>query len=72
MPKTGFDVIEYIKAAEGDKNIPLIVLTQKDLTEEEADDLNGRIHGILNKVVLTKEELLQELKDTIARISREE
>jgi len=72
MPKTGFDVIEYIKAAEGDKDIPLIVLTQKDLTEEEADDLNGRIQGILNKVVLTKEELLQELKNTITRISREQ
>ncbi len=72
MPKTGFDVIEYIKAAGRDKDIPLIVLTQKDLTEEEADDLNGRIQGILNKVVLTKEDLLQELKDTITRISKEQ
>ncbi len=69
MPKTGFDVIEYIKTAQADKDIPLIVLTQKDLTEKEADDLNGRIHGILNKVVLTKEDLLQELKNTITRMS---
>ena len=69
MPKTGFDVIEYVKAAHADKDIPLIVLTQKDLSEKEANDLNGRIQGILNKVVLTKEDLLQELKDTIVRIS---
>jgi CheY-like chemotaxis protein len=69
MPKTGFDVIEYIKAAQADKDIPLIVLTQKDLTEKEADDLNARIQGILNKVVLTKEDLLQELKNTITRMS---
>jgi CheY-like chemotaxis protein len=72
MPKTGFDVIEYIKAAGRDKDIPLIVLTQKDLTEKEAEDLNGRIKGILNKVVLTKEDLLRELKDTITRISKEQ
>jgi signal transduction histidine kinase/DNA-binding response OmpR family regulator len=69
MPKTGFDVIEYIKAAQADKDIPLIVLTQKDLTEKEADDLNDRIQGILNKVVLTKEDLLLQLKNTITRMS---
>jgi signal transduction histidine kinase/DNA-binding response OmpR family regulator len=69
MPKTGFDVIEYIKAVQADKDIPLIVLTQKDLSEREADELNGRIQGILNKVVLSKEDLLRELKDTISRMS---
>jgi CheY-like chemotaxis protein len=69
MPKTGFDVIEYIKAAQADKDIPLIVLTQKDLTEKEADDLNERIQGIFNKVVLTKEDLARELKNTITRMS---
>ena len=68
MPKTGFDVIEYIKAAQADKDIPLIVLTQKELSEKEAEDLNGRIKGILNKVVLNKEDLLRQLKDTISRI----
>jgi signal transduction histidine kinase/DNA-binding response OmpR family regulator len=72
MPKTGFDVIEYLKAAEVMKDIPLIVLTQKELSEKEVDELNGRIHGILNKVVLTKEDLLRELKDTITKMSREQ
>jgi signal transduction histidine kinase/DNA-binding response OmpR family regulator len=69
MPKTGFDVIEYIRAAQGAKDIPLIVLTQKDLSDKEAGELNERIQGILNKVVLTKEDLLQELKNTITRMS---
>lgn len=71
MPETGFDVIEYLRTDKGVKDIPLIVLTQKDLTEKEIDDLNGRIHGILNKVVLTEEDLLQELKDTINKTSIE-
>jgi len=69
MPETGFDVIEYLKTEKVGKEIPLIVLTQKDLTEKEIDDLNGRIHGILNKVVLGKEDLLRELKDTINKMS---
>jgi len=71
MPETGFDVVEYLQAAQGVKDIPLIVLTQKDLSERERDELNGRIHGILNKVVLTKEDLLKELKDTIQKMSRD-
>ncbi len=70
MPETGFDVIEYINTEKGVKDIPLIVLTQKDLTEKEIDDLNGRIQGILNKVVLTKEDLLKELKDTVKKVSK--
>jgi CheY-like chemotaxis protein len=71
MPETGFDVIEYLKSEKGAGDIPLIVLTEKDLTEKEIDDLNGRIHGILNKVILTKEDLLKEIKDSILKMSRD-
>jgi CheY-like chemotaxis protein len=71
MPATGFDVIEYLKAAEGAKDIPMIVLNQKELSEKEREELNGRIKGILNKAVLTKEDLLRELKDTIQKMSRD-
>ncbi|MCX5719276.1 MAG: response regulator, partial [Nitrospirae bacterium] len=71
MPEvSGFDVIEYLKTEERAKDIPLIVVTHKDLTENEIDDLNGRIQGILNKGVLTKEDLLNELKETITKVSK--
>ncbi len=70
MPeRSGFDVIEYIKTAKEAKDVPLILLTHKDLTEKEIDDLNGTIQGILNKGVLTKEDLLKEIKETISKIS---
>jgi signal transduction histidine kinase/CheY-like chemotaxis protein len=70
MPEMGgFDVVEYLKTAEGVRDIPLILLTHKDLTEKEIDDLNGMIQGILNKGVLTKEDLLQEIKETISKVS---
>jgi CheY-like chemotaxis protein len=71
MPEvSGFDVIEYLKTEENVRDIPLIVLTHKGLTEKEIDDLNGRIQGILNKGVLTKEDLLKELRNTISKVSK--
>jgi CheY-like chemotaxis protein len=70
MPEMmGFNVVEYLKTAEEAKDVPLILLTHKDLTEKEIDDLNGIIQGILNKGVLTKEDLLKEIKETISKIS---
>jgi signal transduction histidine kinase/CheY-like chemotaxis protein len=71
MPEvSGFDVIEYLKTEEGVKDIPLIVITHKDLTEEEINELNGRIQGIFNKGILAKEDLLRELKGTISKVSQ--
>lgn len=70
MPEMGgSDVIEYLKTAGGVRDIPLILLTQKDLSEKEVDDLNGMIQGILNKGVLAKEDLLKEIKETISKVS---
>lgn len=70
MPEMGgFNVVEYLKTAEGVRDIPLILLTQKDLSEKEIDDLNGMIQGILNKGVLAKEDLLKEIKETISKVS---
>jgi hypothetical protein len=53
------------------KDIPLIVLTPKDLSDEEREQLNGRIKGILNNAVLGKDELLRNLKNTIRKIGGE-
>lgn len=69
MPEiNSFDVIEYIKEEESIKNIPLIVLAQKDLSEKEIEYLNGRIRGILNKGSLNKEDLLKELRNTVGKM----
>lgn len=64
-PDVGLDVVEHLKTVDNLKDIPLVIVTNKDLSEKEIDDLNGRIQGILNKGILTKEDLLQELKNTI-------
>ncbi|MCK5231436.1 MAG: response regulator, partial [Desulfobulbaceae bacterium] len=63
----GFDLLEYIKTEKGIKNIPLIVISQKDLSEKELQDLDGSIHVILNKGILSEEDLLEELKNIIGK-----
>ena len=63
----GFDLLEYIKTEKGIKNIPLIVISQKDLSEKELRDLDGSIHVILNKGILSEEDLLEELKNIIGK-----
>jgi signal transduction histidine kinase/CheY-like chemotaxis protein len=64
----GYDVIEYIETQEKARNIPLLVITPKDLTQKEVDDLNGRIKGIVNKRTLSKEEFLSEIRNAIIKI----
>ncbi len=69
MPDTnGFDVIEYIKSDVKAKSIPLILITQKDLSEEDIEKLDGRIKAILNKGILQEKELLDELTSTLKKI----
>jgi len=71
MPEvSGVDVIEYMKTEDVVKNIPLIVVTHKDLSEAQMTELNGRIQGILNRGTLTSEELLKEFKGIIGKCDR--
>ena len=69
-PDVGLDVVEYLKTVDDLKDIPLVIVTNKVLTEKEIDDLNGRIQGILNRGILTKEDLLHELKHTINNVNK--
>jgi CheY-like chemotaxis protein len=66
----GFDVIEHLKTQENLKDIPVIFITDKELTENEIAELNGRIQAILNKDILTKEDFLNELKETVAKVKQ--
>jgi CheY-like chemotaxis protein len=66
----GFDVIEHLKTQENLKDIPVIFITNKELTEAEITELNGRIQAILNKDILTEEDFLKELKETIAKVKQ--
>ena len=72
MPQlSGFDVIEFLKTGQDVKEMPLIVLTYQDFTEQEIKELNGRIRAILNKGLLSEEDLSKGLKDAIFEVQSE-
>ena len=48
------------------REIPVIVLTAKDLTAEDRRVLNGDVQGVLQKGALSREELLREIHDRMA------
>jgi PAS domain S-box-containing protein len=64
----GSDVIDYIKTDESARNIPLILITDSDLSEEDIKELDGRIRATFNKAVLAEDDLLETLKNTIKKM----
>lgn len=57
---TGFDVLKELQDA-GQKNVPVIVYTGKELTKEEIAELNKYTHSIIIKGVISPERLLDEV-----------
>jgi len=66
MPRMdGFEVIDHLKEDEKTTEIPIIVLTAKELTAEQAQALNGKVQRIVQKGVLDMEEILEMVKSTL-------
>jgi len=67
MPDPGseFDFIEKVKTNENTKKTPFILITEKDLGQDEIERLNGGIQAIINKGLLKETDLLEELKEII-------
>ncbi len=66
--ESGLDLVTHVKAEEKTKNIPFILITEKDLSGEQIMKLNGGIQAILNRGLLEKNVLLAELKEIISKM----
>ncbi|HUP81584.1 MAG TPA: response regulator, partial [Pirellula sp.] len=62
----GFEFLEELRRFPQYKNIPIVVLSSKDLTAEERSQLSGSVQRIYNKMSWDNENLLQELNRLIA------
>ena len=69
MPEVdGFEVIHHLKKTEKTKDIPIIIVSAKELTQEEIEYLNDNIERIIRKGNFTKEDLLKDIKRALEKI----
>jgi K+-sensing histidine kinase KdpD/CheY-like chemotaxis protein/tetratricopeptide (TPR) repeat protein len=62
----GFAVIERLRQDPDQRTIPVVVLTAKSLTVDEAAGLNSRVAKVIDKQGLVGEALIREIEDAIA------
>jgi PAS domain S-box-containing protein len=63
MPEMdGFEFTRVLREHEEWKSIPIIVVTAKDMTEQDRKRLNGDIQGVIAKSGLTRETLIHEVQ----------
>ncbi|MFQ5757365.1 MAG: response regulator, partial [Acidiferrobacterales bacterium] len=66
MPEMdGFQFVDHVRTQEGWRSIPIIVITAKDLNEEDRRRLNGYVEGVLQKGAYKPEALLREVCDRV-------
>ena len=69
MPEVdGFEVIRNLKKSKETKDIPIIIVSAKKLTQEEIEYLNNNIEKIIRKGDFSKEELLEDIKRFLEKI----
>jgi signal transduction histidine kinase/CheY-like chemotaxis protein/HAMP domain-containing protein len=71
MPEVdGFTVLESIKSDEMTRSIPVIVVTAKELDDEDHSRLNHRVEALMHKGVLRQDELLEDVAAALQKFDR--
>jgi len=71
MPEMdGFQFTREVRAHPEWRQIPIVVMTAKDITAEERARLDGKVSRILQKGACGREELLGEITQRVARMTR--
>ena len=61
----GFDFIRELRKNKDWENIPVVILTAKDLTVEDRQQLKGNVEQILQKGDYSRDQLLNEVRDLV-------
>ena len=62
----GFDFLAELRAGPEWQQIPVIVITAKDLTADDRDRLAGKVEEVLEKNAYTREQLLERVSEAVA------
>ncbi len=66
----GFEFVMEMHKLDSSPAIPIVVVTAKDVTEEDRRRLNGDVVGLIEKGGLDRESLLAQLREQVAAIRR--
>lgn len=67
MPEMdGFELLQHLRCREDLQSIPVLVVTAKDLTQEDRDRLNGRVLQVLQKEAMDWDELEREIRRVLS------
>lgn len=70
MPEVdGFSVLEAVRLNEATRSIPIIIVTAKDLSQEERDTLSSRVEALLQKGLYDQQELLADVAAALERLA---
>ncbi len=73
MPEMdGFEFVERIRRDARWTSLPVVIVTAKDVTDEDRERLNGSVQQILMRNRISHEELVSQLRDCVDRGSRPE
>ena len=63
MPEMdGFEFVAELRKSESGRKIPVVVVTAKEITEQDRERLNGQVRRVLHKGSFSREELSSELR----------
>jgi CheY-like chemotaxis protein len=63
----GFEVLERLNGDATWREVPVIIVTAKDLTPDDVDRLNGRVAKVLQKGAYQRRDLVRDIHAMIAR-----
>jgi len=63
----GFEFVQKLREDEDNRRIPIIVVTAKDLTDEDRQQLTGGVEHIIDKGAFTQGDMLQQIRDLVSR-----
>jgi CheY-like chemotaxis protein len=72
MPEIdGFAVLEAVKSNPDTHDIPVIIVTAKEITKEDRERLNGKMAALYNKGMFTAEQLLSDISTALQTMNGE-
>ena len=72
MPEVdGFAVLEALKSNSATVDIPVIIVTAKEITQEDRERLDGHMVALFNKGMFTADELLENISQALANMNQE-